>query len=108
VDSRQRDVLEAFVRRALARDLDQLAAEVDELRRELHASRLAHGEPIDPRRYAARCERTVALRAEGLSTRAIAAALGSTRSRVETDLRHAGAARPETIIGLDGRRTHGP
>jgi len=107
MDMRARLALEDLARRAVAADLDQVVAEVDRLRRELtalrHAAGLPAGRELD---RLDRRARAIELRAEGHSTRSIAAALGADRNTVSRDL--AGVPRPPAIRGLDGRVTAGP
>ncbi|MEU2699541.1 hypothetical protein [Micromonospora aurantiaca (nom. illeg.)] len=57
--------------------------------------------PLEERQAA-----TAALHAEGMSTRAIAGALGTSDATVRRDLRDAGATddAPERVVGLDGKR----
>jgi DNA-binding NarL/FixJ family response regulator len=97
-----------FVRQVVRRDFDEVTAQIEELRRDLHARQLAAGATIDPRGIASRRAEVLRLRDEGLSERAIARAVGVSRGVVTHDLLTVGAKRPSTIIGLDGRRTHGP
>jgi DNA-binding CsgD family transcriptional regulator len=107
MDHRAHAALEQFVRQTIAHDLDQVMGEVSRLRHELIAVRAAAGLPIDPP-GAERREVVAAMRAQGLSTRSIALAVGVNRATVTADLRRKGVPRPAVILGLDGRSTRGP
>jgi hypothetical protein len=108
VDGRTRDALAGFIRRTIAGDLDEFANELEQLRKELHAVRLAAKLPVDPRGHVARRDMVVRLREQGMSERGIAKALGIRRGVVTHDLRVTGVPRPTSIVGLDGRSTRGP
>lgn len=87
-------IKEAFTRRAdLALGYQSWSAYCDA---ELRGLRM----PLQERQAA-----TAVLRAEGLSTRAIAGALGTSDATVRRDLRDAGATddAPERAVGLDGK-----
>ena len=99
--------IDAIIRRAVASDLDSLMLEIDGLRKELMAVREAAGVPIEPPQVERR-ERVAAMRRSGMSTRAIALAIGVNRATVAADLRVAGVPAPQPILGLDGRLTRGP
>ena len=107
MDAAQRMALDAVIRRAVARDLDQLAGELERVRREIRALRLAAGLPLDPPEVERR-ERVAAMRRRGMSVRSIALAVGVHRATVTADLRTVGVPRPPQIVGLDGRTTPGP
>ncbi|MET8908355.1 hypothetical protein [Micromonospora sp. NPDC004551] len=88
-------IKQAFTRRAdLALGYQSWAAYCDA---ELRGLRMPLGE---------RQSATAALHAEGMSTRAIAGALGTSDATVRRDLRDAGATdhAPERVVGLDGKR----
>ena len=102
-----RQALEQLARRAVASDLDALQVELAAVRRELMAVRAAAGVPVTPPDLERR-EHVVEMRRAGMSTRAIALAIGVHRATVTADLRAADAPRPELIAGLDGRLTRGP
>jgi DNA-binding NarL/FixJ family response regulator len=107
VDTRERLAVQELARQAVVADLDHLAAEVAALSRTvsrlerscgLATSRL----PPDDRR-----EQVTELRERGLSTRTIAALVGTHRTTVQADVRQLGLPAPATTLGADGvvRRT---
>ena len=107
MDSSARQALEQIVRQVAYRDIDRLTVELDRQRRQLLALRAAVGLPVDPPESERR-EHVVEMRRAGMSTRAIALAIGVHRATVAADLRAVAAPRPDRILGLDGRVTRGP
>jgi DNA-binding NarL/FixJ family response regulator len=109
VDSDARAAFDAAVRGAVGPDLDQLSAELAEVKRELVAVRLAAGLPAGRVPRAERQEQVAVLRARGLSRKAIARVVRTTPETVRTDVRKLGLPPATRSLGLDGAvRHHAP
>jgi DNA-binding CsgD family transcriptional regulator len=106
VDPRAHDALRNLVRSTIASDLDELAAELTRVRRELRTIERLVGLPSEPAGVSERRARVLALAEAGHSGRAIAHVLGIGRATVSTDLRALGAPPPPAVLGRDGRVTH--
>lgn len=110
MDTRAQHALEDLARRAVSHDLDALAVELQELRQtvallERQAGLSPDRLPPDERR-----EQVAELRAQGLSTRTIAAVTGCHRTTVLADVRRLGLPTPPRTLGADGyvRSYHPP
>jgi DNA-binding NarL/FixJ family response regulator len=104
----QRAVLAAFVREAVARDLDDLHGEIARLKREILLLERLAGLPAAPLAVRDRRERVAELRSAGHSERSIAAALRVSRAVIQHDLAVEKVPSPPLIRGIDGRATRGP
>jgi DNA invertase Pin-like site-specific DNA recombinase len=90
-------------------DIDRLAGEVDELRRTAEVLERCAGVSTDRVPLEERRRIVAELRAQGLSARRIAKAVGCHRVTVSLDLNALNVPRPETTLGIDGEtRRHAP
>lgn len=106
MDGRARLALEDVVRRTVAADLDELATEVANLRREVLTLERLCGLPGTPLPRRERRLRVAEMRANGFSVRSIATELHCDRNTVVGDLKALGVAPPAgQVVGLDGRTT---
>jgi hypothetical protein len=108
VDSRAQDALETLVRRIVCSNFDELAGEIERLRREvISLEKMVGLSGHTPGRWQ-RQARVAELRGRGYSTRAIAQLLHIDRSTVTKDCARLGLEPAEFVIGLDGRTVRGP
>jgi hypothetical protein len=106
VDEAARQRFEQLVRATICRELDQVTNEIEVLRKEVAALRAASGLPTGSLRQAERREQVVALRARGVSLRAIARLLNSRHETIAADLKALGVPKASISIGLDGATRH--
>jgi hypothetical protein len=99
--------LEGFVRRIVASDMDELAAEVERLGRVVVALERMVGLPGEPASRQQRRALVAELRSRGDSTRAIAQRVHTDRSTVMKDCRRLGIEAAPVMVGLDGRAVSG-
>jgi DNA-binding CsgD family transcriptional regulator len=105
VDGRARAAFEQAVRATISHDLDELSNELTTLRRQVTTLQQLAGLPAAPGRDQRR-QHAAEMRAQGHSTRAIAAILGANRGTISSDLRLLGVEPPAgRVVGLDGRVT---
>jgi hypothetical protein len=100
--------LEDLARRAVSRDLDAIAREVEWVRREVAVLRLASGLPSGPLGRAERRAQALEMRSAGYSVRAISRALRVRRETIAQDFRELGVPPAPIVTGLDGRQVRGP